>query len=228
MLVPTQALAVEKGTYIEQEVVIERVEGQSAQSLLQKTWFTDKHIRSENINGDQRSVAIMDLAKKTIVLIPSDEKQYIEMKLSDYQRAVAMRLSGVKLNESDVKPKLTKTSESKKIGKWQCDKYSFEQKGAMEIEMEMWVSKDTGVDPKAYLNLIEQMGLEKTLGRLFEHVAAIDGVPIESKITQTQDDQTIVSSSKIKKIEIGPIDPALFKVPPGYKKMEADSLFSTQ
>jgi hypothetical protein len=212
--------AVEQGTYIEQEVVIEAVKGQPAMQGVQKIWFTKDKIRNEMSYGDETSVAIIDLAADRIVLMPSEEKQYIQMKLADYQRAVSMRLSGSGLDDPDAKPRLNNTGEKKKIKDWECVKVVFEQGGKLPIKSELWVSGDTGIDFKAYLDLMKALGMKKMLGRLSEFVESIDGYPVQVRTAQTQHGQEVISTVRVTRIAIGPVDPALFKIPEGYKRID--------
>jgi|GEM_PF-3434749 len=220
LLFSTQAAAVEKGTYIEQEVVTEAVKGQPAMKGVQKIWFTRDKIRNELSYGEETSVAIIDLAADRIVLMPSEEKQYIQMKLGAYQRAVSMRLAGSGLDDPEAKPKLSNTGEKKKIGEWECTKIVFEQGGQLPIKSELWVSKDTGIDFKAYMDLMKALGMKKMLGKISGFVESIEGYPIQVKTTQSQHGQEVISTVRVKKIALGPVDPALFKIPEGYKRID--------
>lgn len=219
-LIAGPAAAVEKGTYIEQEVVTEAVKGQPAMKGVQKIWFTKDKIRNEMSYGEETSVAIIDLAADRIVLIPSEEKQYIEMKLGAYQRAVSMRLAGAGLDDPEAKPKLSNTGEKKKIGEWECVKIVFEQGGKLPIRSVLWVSKDTGIDFEAYMDLMKALGMKKMLGKISSFVESIEGYPVQVKTTQTQHGQEVISTVRVTKIALGPVDPALFKIPEGYKRID--------
>lgn len=214
-----QAAAVEKGTYIEQEVVTEAVEGQPAMRGVQKIWFTKDKIRNEMSYGDETSVAIIDLAADSIVLMPSEEKQYIQMKLGAYQQAVSMRLAGTGLDDPEAKPKLNNTGEKKKIGDWECVKVVFEQGGKLPIKSVLWVAKDTGIDFKAYMDLMKALGMKKMLGKISSFVESIEGYPVQVKTTQSQHGQEVTSTVRVTKIALGPVDPALFKIPKGYERI---------
>jgi hypothetical protein len=162
----------------------------------------------------------MDLAADRIVLMPSEEKQYIQMKLADYQRAVSMRLSGSGLDDPEAKPRLQNTGEKKKIKDWECVKFVFEQGGKLPIKSELWVSKDTGIDFAAYMRLMKSLGMQKMLGKLSEFVESIEGYPVQVKTTQTQHGQEVVSTVRVTRIAMGPVDPALFKIPEGYERID--------
>ncbi|MBW1810922.1 MAG: DUF4412 domain-containing protein [Deltaproteobacteria bacterium] len=225
-----QAMAVENGTYIEQSIEIEAVTGQPAIQGVQKIWYTATHIRNEMTYGEQTSISIFDLLKKRVILIPSDEKQYIEMSLEDYHRIVAMRLASTDLAAPEAEPVLTNTNQQKKIGEWQCTKYIFEQKGKLPVKSVLWVSKDPSIDFAAYLDLLQKMGIHKMLGKMAEFVGKIEGYPIVVQTELSQKGQKVVSSQRVLKIADGPVDPKLFMIPEGYqpikdeiiKKLKAD------
>lgn len=223
VLVAPVLRAVENGTYIEQEVVQGAVASQPAIQGLQKIWFTTDRIRNELSFGDKTSIAIIDLKEKRIVMMPSEAKQYIEMKLEEYQRIVSMRLRSAGLNDERDQPKLTPTTEQKKIGDWQCLKLVFEQGGKVPVKSELWVAKDTGLDFPAYLDLMKKLGVDQMLGKLAGFVSAIDGYPIEVNTEQVVEKQRIVSTTRVRKIVVGPMDPALFKIPAGYRRLTGES-----
>jgi hypothetical protein len=152
--------------------------------------------------------------------MPSEEKQYIQMKLEAYQRAVSMRLAGSGLDDPEAKPKLNNTGEKKKIGEWECTKLVFEQGGKLPIRSVLWVSKDTGIDFKAYMDLMKALGMKKMLGKISGFVESIEGYPVQVETTQTQHGQEVISTVKVTKIALGPVDPALFKIPKGYKRID--------
>ncbi len=218
---PPVTRAEQRQTLIEQDVVREQVEGQPAMRGKQRIWFTDEHIRNEIAFDDHVSVAILDLQADRIALIPGKEPQYVALGLDDYRRLVAMRLSAAGLNDDAAEPKLEKTGEVKKIGDWLCTRYVFEQGGRLPVKSELWVAADTGVDFAAWLRLMDALGLTRTLGRIGEFVGQIEGVPIEVRTEQTVFDQTLVTTTRVRKITFGPVDPALYQVPDGYERIEA-------
>ena len=219
-----QAEAVENGTYIELKVEIETVTGQPAMQGVQKIWYTATHIRNEMTYGKQTSISIFDLSKKRVILIPSDEKQYIEMSLEDYHRIVAMRLASTGLADAEAEPVLTNTEQQKKIGEWQCTKYIFEQKGKLPVKSVLWVSKDPPIDFAAYLNLLQKMGMHKMLGKMADFVGKIEGYPVEVQTEMVQKGQKVVSSQRVLKIADGPVDPKLFVIPAGYQAIKDEKI----
>ncbi len=139
-----------------------------------------------------------------------------------------MRLCGAGLGKSDNKPTITKTDEKKKIGDWNCFKMMVEQTGSINIKASLWLSEDIEIGFDVYLDLIRKLGMEKVLGGLAGVLDSIKGFPVLVETTQTQFEQTVSSTSLLKKVAKGPVDPALFKLPASYKLIEAGPLLQMQ
>jgi hypothetical protein len=218
------AAEVNPGTYLEQEVVMEAVSELPSMKGVQKIWFTDQFIRSETTYEKSTSIAIFDLAGGRVLLLQPEDKRYFDMKLTDYQRIVGLRLRRAGVTDPAARPKLTSTGEQKTIGQWSCTRILFQQAGTVPIQSELWVAKDSGLDFGAFLKLMQRLGTDALLGPLAEFAGAIQGYPIEVKTTQVVSGLEVVSTTRILKIAVGPVDPTLFKVPEGYKPVPREAL----
>lgn len=196
------ASAIENVTYIEQEVV-QTLGGQPENKTIQRIWYTDNMLRFETTSGKQSSIAIFDVKADRIYLMPTEEKQYLEVNIDDYRRIVAMQIASAGLTDETSQPKLIKTDEVKKIGDWRCRKIIFEQGGELSVKSELWVTKDVNMDFKAYLDLMKRIGIEKMLGRLTEYASAIDGYPVQVKTEQVVNRQHVTSRTRVTKIKRG-------------------------
>ncbi len=207
-------------TCIEQEVVRERTPGQPAIEGRQRICFTERVVRNEVRYGDQRTVSILDLANQRIALMPGPEPQVIELALSDYRRLVALRLSASGLNDPRAEPRLQPTGEVRQIGRWTCRQWMFEQDGPVPVRSELWLATEAELDFAAWLRLMQNLGLTAALGRLGDFVEQLEGLPIEMQTTMEVSDQKLVSTTRVRSIESGPMDAALFRVPADYERVE--------
>jgi hypothetical protein len=214
----------EEGIYIEQELVYKMVVDQSDMKGKQQIWFTNNYIRNKISFGEKTSIAIFDLKASDIILISPEEEQYIQMKLEDYQRIVSMRLLSEKILDVNGQPELVQTEEQKKIGEWDCSKMVYKQLGEVPIKVEMWVSQDTVIRFSDFLMIMERLGMKIMLGRLSEFVSALPGYPVETTVEQSVKGQKQVSKIRVVRIIKGPVDPALFKIPEGYRRIQEDKL----
>jgi hypothetical protein len=212
------ASAIENVTYIEQEMT-QALAGQPETKSIQRIWYTDAMLRFETRSGKQSTIAIFDLKADRVYLMPTEEKQYLEVKIDDYRRIVAMQVASAGLCDEKSQPKLTKTDEEKTIGDWRCQKIIFEQGGEIPVKSEVWVTKDIKINFQAYLDLMKKIGTEKMLGNLMECATSIDGYPVQVKTEQLVNRQRITSNLRVTKISVGPTDQNLFTVPAGYKRL---------
>lgn len=221
-LLSLPAAATEAGTYIEQEITQSAVGKQPAMTGVQKLWIGKDRIRNETELADETSVAIFDFAAARVIMMPTDDKQYLEMKLDDYRRLVGMRLKSAGLADPKAEPRLVETGEEKTIGEYRCRKVVFEQGGRSPVRMELWLTREAPVDFAFFLDFMKKLGLDQSLGKLGELAGKLDGYPIEVATEQTIEKQIIRTGSKVRRIVSGPLDPALFRIPEGYKKLSGD------
>lgn len=212
------AYAIDNVTYIEQEVT-QALAGQPETKTVQRIWYTDSLLRFETKSGKQSTIAIFDLKADRIYLMPTKEKQYLEVKIDDYRRIVAMQIASAGLGNEKSQAKLTKTDQEKTIGDWRCQKILFEQEGEVPVKSELWITKDTKMDFRAYLDLMKKIGVEKMLGSLTEYATSIDGYPVQVKTEQVVNHQRITFNLRVTKITVGQADQSLFAVPAGYKRL---------
>jgi hypothetical protein len=92
------------------------------------------------------------------------------------------------------------------------------------MKIELWVSKDVGLDFPDYWNLMQKLGMEKMLGKLSEHIHSINGYPIEVRTEQIQHKETIGSTIRATKIVRDLIDPSLFMIPKDYQRLDVERL----
>jgi hypothetical protein len=209
-----------EATCIEQEVVRERTEGQPAVEGRQRICYTDQALRNEMRYGEQRTVAIIDLARKRISLMPGPEPQVIELALQDYQRLVAIRLSASGLNAPEAEPRLRATGTERTIGGWTCRQWVFEQDGPVPVRSELWLADEAELDFAVWLRLMQNLGLTAALGRIGDFVEQLEGVPIEVHTAMEVSGQELVSTTRVRSIESGPVDAELFRVPADYERVE--------
>lgn len=215
----------DEALYVEQQVVVEAVSGQPAMRGLQRTWVTDGAVRNEiGFGQGKTSVLLVDVGSERVVLIPSDEKQYVQLTLDEYLEVVSMRLRGTGLAEDGAQPALEATGKTRTIGGWNCTGYRFRQQGKLGIDMELWVAGDTREDFAAYLRTVRRIGLDRMLGRMGELADQLPGFPVEVTMDMVRHGQKVTSSQRVRSIETRTVEPDLFEVPPGYDRIDDSTL----
>ena len=224
LLLSFHALAEERATCIEQDVVREFSKGQPSIKGKQRICFTKTAIRNETTYDGYTTVAILDLKAGTIALIPGNQHEYVQMHLVDYRKLVKMRMGALGLNDSAEKLSVVKTDMVKTIRSWSCVLYTFEHGGKIPIKGQMWVTHHVGVEFKDWFALMDSLGLIAALGDLGKQAAEIDGLPISVRIEQTVFGQSLVTSTELTSVEVNQATDGLFVVPAGYKKMDVESI----
>jgi hypothetical protein len=206
-------------TCMEQEVVREQSMGQPALKGLQRICFSERFVRNQITFGEHESLAIMDLEKQRVVMVPGPEPQYVELPLKDYLRLVTMRLKGTGINDPEAKAGLERTDEEKQVGKWSCRKFVFTQDGRLPIRSELWVAETSQLDFAAWLRLMERLGLTQTLGRIGGFAEQLGGVPILVRTEQTVLDRTLTTTTRILHISLEAMSADQFRAPEGYTRL---------
>jgi len=225
LLVAPAAAGIE-ALYVEQQVVVEAVSGRPAMRGLQRTWMTNSAVRNEVGFGQEEktSVLLVDVDSDRVVLIPSGEKQYVQLALEAYREVVAMRLRGSGFAEAGTRPVLEATGKTRTIGDWTCTGYRLRQEGKLQVKMELWIAEETREDFAAYLRMVQRIGLDQVLGRIGEIADRLPGFPVEVTMEMVQHGQKVTSSHRVRTIETRTVEPALFEVPPGYERIEDSAL----
>lgn len=220
-LFPVAVGAAPPVTCLEQAVIREQVEGQPALKGQQRICFDDKRIRNEMVWGKLRTVAIFDLAANRVQLIPGKDPEYVELSLPDYRQLVALRLSGIGLDDEQAQPSLKNSSETQTIHGWNCTRLDFKQAGRLPVHTELWVTREAGVDFAAWLRLMDAMGLTAAFGRLGSFVDQIDGLPVLVRTEQSVAGQRLVTTTELLRVTHPSDESALFELPAGLVRIEA-------
>ncbi|MEO0129140.1 MAG: DUF4412 domain-containing protein [candidate division WOR-3 bacterium] len=183
---------------------------------------------------DEAFIAIIRLDKGVFWILNPENKEYIEMPLSE-------KLENNIIDSSNVTPefKIEKLEETKEILKIKCEKYYVSvdiNSGAerMEITQTMWMGKDfPGYDEikefnDKVLGRVNETGLvdidNKLLKDLQKRISEIDGFPLEMEINVKMEDNytktELKSSSVIKKLTTVPISDRVFEIPEGYNPVK--------
>ena len=128
-------------------------QAQPPQDKISTVWVTKDKMRTDH--GDTSSIATVVDGKLVIYHVNHANKTYSELTVgSDGTQNVPPGMPG------EMKVKITPTSETKKIGNWNCRKYLQEMDmGMMPINSEVWASEDIAM-PHAdfYEKLSSTMG----------------------------------------------------------------------
>ncbi len=207
--------------FIEQEFSLQSSEGQET-SGVHRLWFDDKQLRGEVTAGDRNSIALVDLDAELVTLVFPRDHSWLKLSLNDYLRVVASRLGAPNLGKAAGGATLETVAESEVVGHWQCRRLAFRLSGPFEIESEIWVTDQAGIETQQYLAMMKRLGLERFFSPIAEQVQALGGLPVQSVTRQKIHGVTLVSRHLVKTVEKKARPAGLFEVPAGYHQLVGD------
>jgi hypothetical protein len=128
----------------------------------------------------------------------------------------------------DVNRQLTN---KKDIGKWKgCSRVLVRGRGALNVDMELWVSRNTGVDTRAFHTMVgESLKVSPIYREMGDKLYSLSPYfAIRTTSTVEQMGITFKTVSEVKRIEIKDAPEGTYQVPEGYKlnKMDFSSYLS--
>lgn len=152
------------------------------------TWLAKDKMRRDE--GEERTTVVRYDTKK-IYVIDHTKKTYSEMDLPIDMEALVPEQAKQMLQTMEVSASVTDTGETQTIQDWKCTKYlveiSLSMMGmAMPIKMDIWASKDLGIDLKAYEKFnAEILSLNPMFKDLIEEFKKMEGYPVLTKFSMS-------------------------------------------
>ncbi len=154
------------------------------------------------INHDEKTYSVIDLPIDYNKILPPEAQQMMQM---------------MKANAT-----VTDTGETRKIGKWNCRKYTMNlQGGMMNTNMEIWTTKDVKINYETYEKSTESiMGLNLMFKNILDEFKKIKGLPIYIVSNSSVMGSNIKSTEEV--IEITEKSPPKghYELPTGYKEVQ--------
>lgn len=86
--------------------------------------------------------------------------------------------------------------------------------------LEVYVA-DVGVGIEAFTDFLEWSGAGQSLGSMLDELRKLSGFPLETRLRAKVNGESVATITTVTKIELGPLTPALFEVPAGFRMVEA-------
>jgi hypothetical protein len=194
-------------------------QAQPPQDKISNVWISKDKMRMDH--GDVSSIAQVVGEKVTIYHLNHANKTYTELVLgSNAPEDAISAMAG------EMKVKVTPTSETKKIGNWNCKKYLQEMDmGMMPINSEVWASEEIKMP---YADFYEKVSAAMSAGKpgmgvsskaMLEEMKKIKGVPVLTVTNMTMMKNVNVKSSReLLEIKEDTAPAGTFDIPSGYKK----------
>ncbi len=219
-LVAAVATAQAGSNYLEQVVKTAGVMGQPPTESTQKIWIGEgAYCIQDKANG---IVTVFDKATGNLLVIQTQKKKYAEMTKEQLQGMASMGLEMLKQmgQGGEVKVTTSKTGNTAKIGSWQAYEVVVEIGGPMPMTINVWFSKDVGIDQQVWAELADMMQTNAMFGDATEKLASFEGYPVKQTVEMSMMGMTINSSTEVTLTATKPMDKTVCTVPAGFEKIE--------
>jgi hypothetical protein len=148
------------------------------------TWMSDQKMRTDR--GDQSFIVRLD--QKKLYIIAHGQNKVLEADLPITLESIAGKMAPMiekQMAAMKMTATVTPTDERKTIGEWPVRKYTIDADSQMmNMDIEMWVTKDVPVDPQAVMDMQAVLsGLQPGMDELTEEMKKIEGYPVQQTIT---------------------------------------------
>lgn len=192
----------------------------------------DREIR-QWIGADQMAYivedvrVILDLEKKTGILVNHETKSFVEFPLPVDLEKIAGESLVPRLKMFKLLGEVEAGGKKKKIGEWKCRGYTmhtwivWEGDRYYETETTSWVTKNVPFSVKRYRKFMEHIFVLSNMDpALIEQMLAIRGVQVSSDSVFYTEGHPVRSYTKVGVIREKEPPPGVYGVPEGYKKKE--------
>lgn len=184
-------------------------------------WMMNDKMRDDS--GDISTLVRFDLNK--IYIINYKDKTYSEMDLPiDFEKILPAEALQM-LQMMQVTATVTDSGEVQKIKDWSCKKYLVEISVSimgmtMPMTIEMWTSKDLGIDFDLYKKFYgETILLNPIFKSIVEELQKIEGYPVLTKLSMTMMGAETKSQEEVLSVEKKDPPPGTYDLPQGYTKV---------
>ena len=185
------------------------------------TWMANDKMRQDE--GTNKTT-IIRFDQQKIYIIDHSQKTYSEIDLPiDFEKILPDQAKQM-MEMMQVTPKVTKTEETQKIKDWNCVKYlvdiDISMMGmTMPMKMEMWASKDVGIDLKLYEKFSTQLlSLQPMFKDFAEEFKKLEGYPVLTLTSMEMMGTETKSREEVLSVEKKDAPAGTYDLPEGYTK----------
>ncbi|HLV32925.1 MAG TPA: hypothetical protein VKY57_15270 [Chitinispirillaceae bacterium] len=196
-------------------------------------WFADDKLRSDDGNES----VLMRLDKDTIYTLDHKKKTYFAFQAStlgmlpnadaDDEQVPAM-VSSMMGNMFKMEVAIEPTSETKKIGQWNCTKYNQTVKMmGMTTTTELWATEDVVINKKLLdkflaSQFMTKSGMQDFAGKMQKEAEKIKGCVVYSKSITAMGKKRTETIDEVTEIKEQAASQDIWVVPPKYKMKKPD------
>jgi len=210
----------------EEITVVSTLESSAVKAATSTTYMGKNKLRT--VEGDTETIvdyetgeiAFLDTKKKNYwVTTPAElEEQFAELSQLLQDMPMVDRIFG-KASEVEV----TELGTSQQVAGYSCDDYRVAMGDAYVFEICAASELEVPMDVNAARRLMfANMGpMAGRIGKLFDELSKIEGLPLVSSFTMTMMGRTISTETRATEVQVGPISDSTFEIPANFKKKKS-------
>ncbi|HVS64733.1 MAG TPA: DUF4412 domain-containing protein [Thermoanaerobaculia bacterium] len=210
----------------EEITVVSTLESSAVKASTSTTYMGEDKLRT--VEGDTETIvdyqsgeiAFLDTKKKNYwVTTPAElEEQFAELSQLLQDMPMVDRIFG---EASEVE--VTELGTSQEVAGYSCDDYRVSMGDAYVFEICAASELEVPMDVNAARRLMfANMGpMAGRIGKLFDELSKIEGLPLVSSFTMTMMGRTISTETRATEVRVGPIPDSTFEIPAGFKKKKS-------
>jgi hypothetical protein len=220
------------------DTMIEKVQRTDEFQMMGKTQpakeeSTTTWIGGDKLRNDQGSVSvIIRMDEKKMYVVNHDNESYMEIdlpidmaKLMGDNKQMQQMMQMMQMDAT-----VTETGDTKKVGPYDCRKYEMKLSSQMmDMEQELWLTKDVDFDVAAYQAMASQMmKLQPGFAEMAKEMEKLDGVAVltESRMKMMGSEMTM--SEKLVNVEEKAAPAGTYMPPAGYTAKPFDMMTMMQ
>jgi len=182
------------------------------------TWISKDKMREDM--GENSTIVRYDIQK--IYILNHSEKTYSEIDMPINLEEIVPAEGKQILQTIQISAKVSDAGETMTIKDWKCKKYQVEVNASlmgmnMPMTIELWTSKDLGIDQKIYNRFLKELlSLNPMTKDLVEEFEKIEGYPVRSLFSMSVMDTETKSKEEVVSVEEKDAPEETYELPEGY------------
>ncbi|HUG53858.1 MAG TPA: DUF4412 domain-containing protein [Vicinamibacteria bacterium] len=219
-LVPLLAAGAASSTpdvYFEQSTVLYEDGRAAGPGVVSRVWYAGKRMRLEAAGVVDAPALILRLGEGKAYRVEPDRRRVVALDLDRLRTQAQMDLSvaGDLMGAGEeARVRTAPLPGTRTIAGQACRGFRISGPSAV---LELWVAPGLPVGVDAFVDFLEWSGATQSLAGFVQELRKLPGFPLETRSRVSVLGEVQETLSTVTKVTVGPVDPALFEPPAGYR-----------
>jgi hypothetical protein len=193
------------------------VNGKSPATVKSRVSWAGRKVRLESGDAFEPLVLLLDLDEQRAYRLDVAARTAVMLDLDALRSRshIGFALAGDALNAAEPESFRTQPlSGERTVAGQLCHGYRIRNG---QTQLDVWVSDQLPIGMDAFAEFLEWSGADQSLAGLVPEVRQLEGFPLETRSRTVVDGRVYETRAVVTSVKVGPLDPALFEVPPAFK-----------